>query len=108
MKWEEVEIFSDAEAKQNGYKGIWTIPAYRMKAKREHRVPITDPMYGLLRGIGSSEGFVFKSQRMEALSDMTLSALMKRVHSGDEHGLLTSVHCYQQCHMACGRHSEIG
>ena len=88
MKWEEVEIFSDAEAKQNGYKGIWTIPAYRMKAKREHRVPITVPMYGLLRGIGSSEGLVFKSQRMEALSDMTLSALMKRVNSGDEHGFV--------------------
>ena len=88
MRWEEVEIFSDAEAKKNGYKGIWTIPANRMKAKREHRVPITFPMYNLLKGIDGSEGLVFKSQRMDALSDMTLSALMKRIHSSDEHGFV--------------------
>ena len=88
MRWEELEIFSDDEAKQRGYTGIWTRPANRMKAKQEHRVPITEPMYDLLRNLNTSEGLVFQSQRMDALSDMTLSALMKRMHISDGHGFV--------------------
>ena len=58
-----------------------------MKAKQEHRVPITKPIR-VIEEPNTSEGLVFKSQRMDALSDMTLSALMKRMHSSDEHGFV--------------------
>lgn len=86
MLWEEVHIFDEAEAKRRGYLGIWTRPAERMKAKREHRVPITHSMYDLIRSANDKTGLVFKSRNQTTLSDMTLSALMKRMHASDEQG----------------------
>jgi integrase len=88
MRWEELELFDDATAMQKGYSGIWTRPAHRMKAKREHRVPILKPMYDLISQIGDNAGLVFKSRSDTTLSDMTLSALMKRMHSSDGKGYM--------------------
>ena len=88
MRWEEVKLFDDAEERKRGYVGIWTRPAARMKAKREHRVPITKQMFDLLNDCRTdTTGLVFKSQKLTTLSDMTLSALMKRMHASDEIGL---------------------
>jgi integrase len=86
MRWEEVQLFDEAEATKRGYLGIWTRPADRMKAKREHRVPITLPMYDLLCSSNEKMGLVFKSRNLTTLSDMTLSALMKRMHASDKQG----------------------
>lgn len=62
-------------------KGLWTIPAKRMKAGKEHRVPLSKTSLALLRRIprfpGSSH--VFPSGRGGAMSDMTLSAVMRRM-----------------------------
>ena len=88
MRWEEVQLFDEAEATKRGYLGIWTRPANRMKAKREHRVPITLPIYDLLRSSNDKMGLVFKSRNLTTLSDMTLSALMKRMHASDEKGYI--------------------
>jgi len=88
MCWEEVQLFDDAEIKKRGYLGIWTRPAERMKAKREHRVPITSAMYELISDTNDQTGLVFKSGKLTALSDMTLSALMKRMHASDEYGFV--------------------
>ena len=88
MRWEEVQLFDEAEATKRGYLGIWTRPANRMKAKREHRVPITLPIYDLLRSSNDKMGLVFKSRNLTTLSDMTLSALMKRMHAKDEQGYI--------------------
>ena len=88
MRWEEVKLFDDAGARKRGYVGIWTRPAARMKAKREHRVPITKEMFDLLRLSKDTTGLVFKSQKLTTLSDMTLSALMKRMHTSDEQGYI--------------------
>ena len=88
MRWEEVQLFDDAEIKKRGYLGIWTRPAERMKAKREHRVPITSAMYELISDTNDQTGFVFKSGKLTTLSDMTLSALMKRMHASDEYGFV--------------------
>ena len=88
MRWEEVKLFDDAGARKRGYVGIWTRPAARMKAKREHRVPITKEMFDLLRLSKDTTGLVFKSQKLTTLSDMTLSALMKRMHTSDEKGYI--------------------
>ncbi len=88
MRWEEVNLFEDDEATKRGYLGIWTRPANRMKAKREHRVPITLPMYNLISDKNDKKGLVFRSRNLTTLSDMTLSSLMKRMHASDELGFL--------------------
>ena len=63
--------------------GLWTVPAARMKAKNEHRVPLTAEAAALLRGIDRIEGseFVFPAVRGGMLSDAALSACMKRIHA---------------------------
>ena len=88
MLWEEVHLFDEAEAQRRGYLGMWTRPAERMKAKREHRVPITRSMYDIIRSANDKTGLVFKSRNQTTLSDMTLSALMKRMHASDEQGYI--------------------
>ena len=88
MCWEEVHLFEETEAEKRGYLGIWTRPAERMKAKREHRVPITSAMYELICDTNDQTGLVFKSGKLTTLSDMTLSALMKRMHAVDAYGFV--------------------
>jgi integrase len=88
MRWDEVVLFEDSGSKAKGYAGLWTIPASRMKANREHRVPLTDEMVGVLKATGETFGLVFKSGKGTPLSDMTLSALMKRMHESEENGYL--------------------
>lgn len=60
---------------------VWTIPAQRMKAKVEHRVPLPDQAVDLLmkqpRIVGTD--LVFPSSTMRPLSDMTLTAVMRRL-----------------------------
>lgn len=65
--------------------GIWTIPAGRMKAGREHRVPLTAEAVALLEGLYLEAGnsHVFPAPRGGALSDMTLSAVMRRMHEAE-------------------------
>ena len=60
--------------------GVWTIPAGRMKAMREHRVPLSGRALTILHDIrkrGEGTGLVFRSPRGKPLSDMTLSKLLK-------------------------------
>ena len=78
--WDQVDI----EA------GLWTIPAEQMKAQREHRVPLTAPAIQLLSGmsrIGASP-LVFPAARGGALSDMSLSACMRRINADRDGGYL--------------------
>ena len=88
MQWDEISLFDEPKAIERGYLGIWTRPAERMKAKREHRVPIIQPMYDLIFQANKRSGLVFQSRNQTALSDMTLSALMKRMHFKDKDGFL--------------------
>jgi integrase len=48
MHWREVDLA----------KGVWTVPAERMKADREHRVPLSDDALTILRGLETA-GRVF-------------------------------------------------
>jgi len=70
--------------------GLWTVPAERMKAGREHRVPLTAEAVALLRALPRLEGsaFVFPAARGGALSDMALSACMRRINEAREGGYL--------------------
>jgi integrase len=60
---------------------VWTIPGERMKAGREHRVPLSAPAINLLRSLPRVDGsdLVFSAPRGGSLSDMTLTAVLRRM-----------------------------
>ncbi len=60
---------------------VWTVPADRMKAGKEHRVPLSDEALALLATMprGKADEPVFKAPRGGVLSDMTLSAVLRRM-----------------------------
>ena len=62
-------------------RSIWTIPASRMKAGKEHRVPLSRASLELLIALPRIAGsdLVFHAPRGGPLSDMTLSAVLKRM-----------------------------
>lgn len=60
---------------------VWTVPAGRMKAGKEHRVPLSDAAVKLLMSLPRMEGtnHVFPGSKGQALSDMSLTAVMRRM-----------------------------
>lgn len=68
--------------------GVWTVPAARMKAGREHRVPLCAPLLALLEGIRPlSPTWVFPSRRGGQLSSMAMAMLLRRLgHDVTVHG----------------------
>ena len=76
-KWEEVDLEN----------AIWTIPAERMKARREHRVPLSDAALAILKSLPRIEGnpHVFPGARHGGpLSNMALLQLMRKMGYGRE------------------------
>jgi len=65
---------------------IWTIPAARMKADREHRVPLTDATIAIVEALPRLEGspYLFAAPRGGALSDMSIGAVMRRMQEAEE------------------------
>ena len=72
----------------------WTIPGERMKAGREHRVPLSDGAVDLLieaRIYGDGSGLVFPAPRGGMLSDMTMSKLVRELgFDATPHGFRSS------------------
>lgn len=64
-------------------QGIWTVPANRMKANREHRVPLSQPARGLLRALfeaRADDGWVFTGERpKKSLSNMAMNMQLRRM-----------------------------
>lgn len=60
---------------------VWTVPAARMKAGKEHRVPLSAAALAVLAGLPRMAGtdLVFPAPRGGVLSDMTLTAVMRRM-----------------------------
>ena len=59
---------------------VWTVPATRTKAKREHRVPLTrraEQVLDAARALSNGSPLVFPSGRGKRLNDMALSGLLK-------------------------------
>jgi len=83
-RWDEV---GDAAA-------TWTVPPTRMKAKLEHRVPLSDRAVAVLDEaweISDGSGFVFASPTGRVLSDSTLSKLLRVLRIGAvPHGFRSS------------------
>ncbi|MFZ1548188.1 MAG: tyrosine-type recombinase/integrase [Candidatus Nitrotoga sp.] len=76
MQWSEVDL-----------KGsIWTIPAERMKAQQQHRVPLSSRAVEILKNQQDKhETLVFPSPRDQvALSDMVLTSFLRRVQACSE------------------------
>ena len=83
--WDEI----DTEA------ATWTVPAARMKAGLEHRVPLCDRAMAILdeaRAIADGSRLIFPGTRAgKPLSDMTLSKLMRDLGlDGVPHGFRSS------------------
>jgi len=71
MKWGEVDLEDS----------IWTVPPDRIKAGKEHRVPVTPAAIALLGEPGEPDELVFPSPIKEGkpLSDATLAAVLQRM-----------------------------
>lgn len=78
---------------------IWSIPAERMKAKVPHRVPLSNRAVEIVEGLRAQnlhETLVFPSPRRKVLSDMTLTALLRRVKAlSDTPGRVATVHGFR-------------
>lgn len=70
-KWTEIEL--------EGADGpVWTIPAERMKARREHRVPLSAPALRLLERLPREGEYVFPGGvQGRPLSNMAMAELLK-------------------------------
>lgn len=62
---------------------VWTIPAKRMKAPREHQVPLSETALAVLESMPQSREFVFAGTKGQALSDMSLTAVIRRMNSDE-------------------------
>ncbi|SIQ99103.1 Integrase [Rhizobium sp. RU35A] len=75
--WQEIDF----------QRATWTIPPERMKAGREHVVPLSAAAIAILREMKPrEEGFVFPSPKGKALSVMALTMALRRITGeGDPH-----------------------
>lgn len=63
---------------------LWTIPAERMKAGKEHRVPLSPAAIAVLRQVLRDGDLVFSGRARDTmLSDMSLTAVLRRMGRGD-------------------------
>ncbi len=73
-KWGEIDL---AEK-------VWIIPASRMKAKKEHRVPLSDRALEILKTLPREADFVFPGGREGApLYKMAMAEVLQRMHKLD-------------------------
>lgn len=75
MTWAELDLKA----------ALWTVPAERMKMGREHRVPLTKEAVALLEALPRMDGsdLVFFAPRGGQLSDMSISAVMRRMQEAE-------------------------
>ena len=87
MTWGEIDL-GDRATRSTGATphAIWTVPASRMKNGRPHRVPLTKEAVELLESLPRLEGseFVFFAPKGGMLSDMSISAVMRRMQAAQE------------------------
>jgi integrase len=83
--WDEIDLKA----------ATWTVPPARMKANREHVVPLAPAAVAVLRRVAvfGDKGIVFPGMRAaQPLSDMSLTAVLRRMGRGDftAHGFRAS------------------
>jgi integrase len=74
-RWDEIDLAEKA----------WTVPALRMKAGREHRVPLSAEALAVLNKVseGEPEDFVFAGRKKRPLSNMAFLMLLRRMGRTD-------------------------
>lgn len=85
MTWSEVDL----------EKKLWTVPAIRMKAGREHRVPLTARAVSILKQFNEAKqsDFVFPGQKPgKPLSNMAMEMVLRRmkIKNATVHGFRSS------------------
>ncbi len=81
-KWDEVDL----------ERGLWTVPAARMKAGREHRVPLTSHALAILEKTKElGKPWLFPSADGGKLSSMAMSMLLRRMKAD------VTVHGFRSC-----------
>jgi integrase len=74
--WSEIDLHAK----------VWRIPGERMKAGKEHIVPLSDDVLAIVKRMqkGRTNQYVFPGARDNApLSDMSLTAVLRRMGRGD-------------------------
>ena len=71
MRWAEIDLDNS----------MWIIPAERMKAAKEHRVPLSDAALRLLGERGDNGDLIFNSDAKpgKPISDMSMTAVLRRM-----------------------------
>lgn len=71
---------------------VWTIPGGRMKAGREHRVPLTDGALALVANDPAESKYLFPSPSAYALSSMAMLLLLRGIRDDGStvHGFRSS------------------
>lgn len=75
-RWDECDLASR----------VWTIPAARMKARKEHRVPLSDAALAIVEKMAKTRSgdYVFPGARAgQPLSNMALLMTLRRMNRGD-------------------------
>jgi integrase len=76
-RWNEMDLV----------RSIWTVPAARTKAAREHRVPLSKPASAILNAMRRSDpapnDYVFANESQQALSSMAFLMLLRRMERTD-------------------------
>jgi integrase len=85
LRWPEIDFD----------RAVWTVPPARMKAGREHRVPLSGRAIAILRGLtASNQGeFAFGGRRLnKPLSGMAMDMILRRMNVTDAtvHGFRSS------------------
>ena len=97
--WDEIDLD----------KKTWTISADRMKAGKEHRVPLSDRAVEALQDLPTEEGnpFVFiGAQKGSPLSNMAMSSVLRRMGRTDVtvHGMRSTFRDWAAERTACDNH----
>ncbi len=82
-KWQEI----DSKAR------VWTVPGERMKAGREHRVPLSTAAMAEIEETGEAQAYLFKGAKKDRpLSNMAMLATLRRMDRDDltAHGFRSS------------------
>ena len=84
-EWSEIDLET----------ATWTVPAARMKARREHRVPLSNGALAILKeakGLSDGKGLIFPNRRSgKPISNMGLTRMLERLEiSAVSHGFRSS------------------
>ena len=100
-RWSEIDWGTPATSATSVTSATWTIPPGRIKAKREHRIPLSARAVAILREaekLSDGSGPVFPGTKSgKPLHDATLSKLVKELgYDVDVHGFRTSFRTWAQ------------